>query len=114
MEEICSNDSEKDLKENEQEIKIENQTDEQHSLEDNEIEIKTKSTFFSKNGIHILNITRTLSLRMCIIGYSIWITAFVACIQQNKLFWMLIIPIFLIFVDTLYICIIRKGIEFDW
>jgi hypothetical protein len=70
--------------------------------------------FFSKYGIHIKNITITFIFRSCLIGYSIWITAFVACMQQKTLFWLLIIPIFLIILDMLYVCIMRKGIEFDW
>ena len=46
-------------------------------------------TFFSKYGIHIKNIIITLIFRSCSIGYSIWITAFVACMQQKTLFWLI-------------------------
>ena len=87
--------------------------DKKDEREDTKAE-KNNSSFWVKNKTHVKNISITFLGRSALIGYSIWITAFAVCVTQDKLFWMLFIPIFLIILDTLYICIVRKGIEFDW
>ena len=75
-----------------------------------------KASFYDKH-IHIFNILRLLLMRGCMIAYSIWQTDFCACIfqtQNGSLWWLLMIPVLLIIIESLYICVFRKGVEFDW
>ena len=57
---------------------------------------------------------RTILMRLLLIAYSILIVYFMACITQDSRKWYLMIPVCFIILDTLYICIVRKGVEFDW
>ena len=75
---------------------------------------RDKFDFFLKNKSHIKNIAKTVLGRSGLIVYSFWITAFVSCATNENLYWLLAMPIFLIVLDTMFICIMRKGIEFDW
>ena len=72
-----------------------------------------KFAFFLKNKTHIKNIAKTILGRLGLIVYSFWITAFVSCATNENLYWLLAMPIFLIILDTMFICLMRKGIEFD-
>jgi len=93
----------------------EDKKDERQGTNSNSNENSINSTFWKNNKIHIKNILITFLCRSTLIGYSIWITAFFVCVnRENNLYWLLTIPIFLIILDTLYICTVRKGIEFDW
>ena len=58
--------------------------------------------------------TRTITMRLLLIAYTILIVYFMACVNKDETKWFLMIPVFFIVLDTLYICIVRKGTEFDW
>lgn len=69
----------------------------------------------------ILRIFKCFLLRLCLIFYSLLIVYFEMCslsISSSSLArgfnWLLVIPIFLMVLDTLYVCLWRKGVEFDW
>jgi len=94
---------------NEKVVQVEERFDEKAAEE------KDQNNDESKSRRYIIeNLTRFICMRLCLFAYSLTITLFIVCISKKTLYWLLIIPIFLILVDTLYICIARKGIEFDW
>ena len=68
----------------------------------------------SSDKIFTRNILKTILIRLCLIGHSLCIIYFSACVSQDNTYWFLIAPVFLIVLDTAYICIFRNGVEFDW
>ena len=67
----------------------------------------------SKMGL-VERFARAILIRLLLIVYSIIIVYFMACITTDNNYWYLMIPVLFIALDTLFICIVRKGIEFNW
>ena len=60
------------------------------------------------------HICRTVVMRTCLLVYSVMIIYFVTCMIQDSVKWLLLIPLVFIILDAVFICVVRKGIEFDW
>ena len=72
-----------------------------------------KAVIRTKMGL-VERFARAILIRLLLIVYSIIIIYFMACITTDNSYWYLMIPVFFIALDTLFICIVRKGIEFNW
>jgi len=77
---------------------------------------------FSKDVIyikyrHVIDIIRAILCRLAalvIYTYSIFFMVCAIPFSYKYSFLVYILPIIIIIIDTSYICIVRKGKEYDW
>jgi len=62
---------------------------------------------------HIKNILVTLSCRLILIALSIYLVQIISCAISNKNYSLFTLTLVII-LDTAYVCIKRKGIDFKW
>ena len=62
---------------------------------------------------HIKNILATITCRLILIGIGTYMTEMVGCMIKKEYYSLFVFSI-IIFLDTIYLCVKRKGIEYNW
>ena len=62
----------------------------------------------------IRNILRALLCRFILIALGLYYTVYSSCINANPKILAFIVCSILILIDTVYVCVINKGIDHKW
>lgn len=62
----------------------------------------------------IIDIVKTILVRSIAVGECAYVIAFMVCIKKNSGYYAYLVTIAIIVVDTVYICVRRKGRDYTW
>lgn len=62
----------------------------------------------------VLRIFNIIFVRLSFLAFSCFIIALSICLSKDYKFLILIIPVLTIIAETIFICVKRKGKDFDW
>ena len=80
-----------------------------------EISNKTVKKIRKKNIFYIFKIIQVVIARLILIGCLSWVTYFTICSSRgDRIYFLILIPIFIIGFEAVFICIARKGSDFSW
>ena len=80
-----------------------------------EISNKTVKKIRKKNIFYIFKIIQVVIARLILIGCLSWVTYFTICSSRgDRIYFLILIPIFIIAFEAVFICIARKGSDFSW
>jgi hypothetical protein len=68
----------------------------------------------NKSNQLIKNIIRTALCRLILIGFGLYFTVYSSCINQNLNILAFLSCSLIVLIDTIYICVINKGIDHKW
>ena len=99
-----------------------NEKDYEKNVNNNNTENQKNKNKLSKDTIYVkyrlvIDIIRAIVCRLAalvIYSYSIFFMLCAIPFSYRFSFLVYILPIIIIIIDTLYICIVRKGKEYDW
>jgi hypothetical protein len=63
---------------------------------------------------HIKNILAAITCRLILIGIGAYMTEIIGCMSVKNEYYSLFVFSIIIFFDTVYLCVKRKGIEYNW